>query len=738
MTTFIQQVVGLSDTVNPTNSSQNTYAVVNMLPDISTGSPGTGTGFVSGDVGAIVTLTGGTYTTQAQAMITSVSGGKITGLSMTQVGYYTTLPTGLANAWSISGGSGTNAKVCIDRAWVPELVRTGNIGFSTPLTSFTACAWVTTPAYSGGLINNTMLLTTFSGSLFFGGLILSVDHIDLLDSNGNPIFYGAWNYDSAPVGPTAAYCLMVSVNTSTQTLQVYINDSPATVFPPQSGEGIWHSSNPIRNTAAADWHVTGIPFGGIGGGALISLWVAEGYNDLSNAAYRRNFINSDLRQIDPATYPSAQINLYTEPGDSPSAFATNHGTGGALTLIGGPLRWAKSILTEMSPFSFLTTSDHTFSVDGNTTLNATVSGQVGALGPTGSGSGGATDFTYRPFASLSFAHTTSPSNGSLTFNSDGSFSYTPSAGWSGTDTFTYTATEAMPSPAQAPGYSATQTVTINVSPPPPTPELKLVSLYAFEQPDSSYGFYASSDFPDTFSQFSISVWCCRSVHIQSPKALSAYGVMLDFSPTTISISLHDVDDTLRFAGTWSVTSPTIEYQVLFSVDTQAQTYALYVNDQVAAGSPTWGASGSIGFVSGFTTTPFPSPEQWTVTSKLSAPSEGGIGDLRMDQAYIDYSNLGTRRLFINGDKSWVFLGEYADVVVSGTYPLVWNTVQAGNDPDDFIYGYGQAGGADGWNLMADGNDPTTGSSYPPDLTFDACTGSLPPVVMKGPWVAIFE
>jgi hypothetical protein len=69
---------------------------------------------------------------------------------------------------------------------------------------------------------------------------------------------------------------------------------------------------------------------------------------------------------------------------------------------------------------------------------------------------------------------------------------------------------------------------------------------------------------------------------------------------------------------------------------------------------------------------------------------------------------------------------------------VWNTVQAGNDPDDFIYGYGQAGGADGWNLMVDGNDPTTGSSYPPDLTFDACTGSLPPVVMKGPWVAIFE
>ena len=39
-----------------------------------------------------------------------------------------------------------------------------------------------------------------------------------------------------------------------------------------------------------------------------------------------------------------------------------------------------------------------------------------------------------------------PANGSLTLNADGSFSYTPNAGFSGTDSFTYTATDGMPPP----------------------------------------------------------------------------------------------------------------------------------------------------------------------------------------------------------------------------------------------------------------------------------------------------
>lgn len=52
----------------------------------------------------------------------------------------------------------------------------------------------------------------------------------------------------------------------------------------------------------------------------------------------------------------------------------------------------------------------------------------------------------------------SPAHGSLTLNADGSFSYTPASGFSGTDTFTY---EASDGPAQ----SGPATVTITVNPP---------------------------------------------------------------------------------------------------------------------------------------------------------------------------------------------------------------------------------------------------------------------------------
>ncbi len=55
---------------------------------------------------------------------------------------------------------------------------------------------------------------------------------------------------------------------------------------------------------------------------------------------------------------------------------------------------------------------------------------------------------------------TGPAHGTLTFNADGSFSYTPATGYNGPDSFTYQA-------ADATGSSAVTTVSITVLPPPP-------------------------------------------------------------------------------------------------------------------------------------------------------------------------------------------------------------------------------------------------------------------------------
>ena len=50
------------------------------------------------------------------------------------------------------------------------------------------------------------------------------------------------------------------------------------------------------------------------------------------------------------------------------------------------------------------------------------------------------------------------SNGSLAFNSDGSYDYTPNANFSGTDSFSYTVTDV------ASGETSTQTVSLTVNP----------------------------------------------------------------------------------------------------------------------------------------------------------------------------------------------------------------------------------------------------------------------------------
>ena len=60
---------------------------------------------------------------------------------------------------------------------------------------------------------------------------------------------------------------------------------------------------------------------------------------------------------------------------------------------------------------------------------------------------------------LTFAVGTGPAHGTLSFNANGSFTYTPSAGWFGTDTFTYTANDGN-------GGTDTATVTIVVNTPP--------------------------------------------------------------------------------------------------------------------------------------------------------------------------------------------------------------------------------------------------------------------------------
>lgn len=88
---------------------------------------------------------------------------------------------------------------------------------------------------------------------------------------------------------------------------------------------------------------------------------------------------------------------------------------------------------------------------------------------------------------LTFAKASNPVNGSVTVNSDGTYTYTPNSNWSGTDSFTYTVTDS------ASGESTTRTVTVTVTPvadPLSNPGAIAVVVgpsFNFSWPDSSVG-----------------------------------------------------------------------------------------------------------------------------------------------------------------------------------------------------------------------------------------------------------
>jgi hypothetical protein len=65
---------------------------------------------------------------------------------------------------------------------------------------------------------------------------------------------------------------------------------------------------------------------------------------------------------------------------------------------------------------------------------------------------------------------TGPTKGTLALNPDGSFTYTPGAGFSGTDNFTYRASDGM-----AVSNTATVSISVTAGPPPPTYTLSLTS-----------------------------------------------------------------------------------------------------------------------------------------------------------------------------------------------------------------------------------------------------------------------
>ena len=102
----------------------------------------------------------------------------------------------------------------------------------------------------------------------------------------------------------------------------------------------------------------------------------------------------------------------------------------------------QTVTITVDPVTDLTAADDTATTDEDTAVNGTVAANDSTT------SGG----------TLTYAVATGVSNGTLVFNTDGTYTYTPDANFNGSDSFTYTVTDA------ASGESSTQTVNITVNP----------------------------------------------------------------------------------------------------------------------------------------------------------------------------------------------------------------------------------------------------------------------------------
>jgi VCBS repeat-containing protein len=123
---------------------------------------------------------------------------------------------------------------------------------------------------------------------------------------------------------------------------------------------------------------------------------------------------------------------------------------------------SRSTSTETVPISVAAINDaplavgDTYSVVAQTTLNVPVPGVLA----------NDTDIDSAP-GSFAASAVTNPTRGTLTFNADGGFTYTPNTGFAGTDSFTYRVTDGT-------AHSNVASVTITVSPIQCVPRPKIV------------------------------------------------------------------------------------------------------------------------------------------------------------------------------------------------------------------------------------------------------------------------
>lgn len=447
-----------------------------------------GTGFVSGDIGSTVTVSGGTFTTAAQGVITGVSGGAITGLKLSNPGLYSVLPSGGTVA-PITGGSGTGAQATFSSIGTNAAIITNGGGFSTSgfggisivmgiLADCQTFLLSCNDGVNGTFNNDTKFLFQYLSTTLRVAAWTSANSL-LVDARFTVNLSSVDYQDDPYVGINTQHKLLFSLDTSGSHIVLYVDGSQIT---PDSIT--WGSSGLIGNTSAANWN---FGIGEVGTNwdvGFTALWINPAYLDFTNSANRNLFAVAYFGvQPDPADWPDALHWFYIQPTGIPDDFQTNKGYGGAWSWIGTAshsiavsgqallpndnwMCWQRGICTLLA-YAF----NDEFWTDYQTPYEIDL-WTVGIAG------------TARPYGDPFYTIITPPTHGHVDVGQGffGYFVYFPDNGFSGTDSFVYQITDNMQSATRCtnPGYTQQATITINVAPPPTTGEIYLGDLTCIE------------------------------------------------------------------------------------------------------------------------------------------------------------------------------------------------------------------------------------------------------------------
>lgn len=565
-----------------TDSVITDLAIVDLAANNSSflGTSGTGSGYTVADIGTPFTVAGGNPTVRAGGIITDVdTHGALRGASFTTIGRYPTngdLPNlGNNNTAYITGGSGTGGQVIYDVNYTPFLICRNSCGFPQYFKQFTMSMWFqwqeSAICQLRYLKGNGSLFGTFWNAMLCGFGEFQANYTPgLINSYTTVSLNSPSNFDEQP---TMACHMLFSYDTVSGTAQLYINDEFCTTLITSWLPAPFYGLNPFDGSPN-QWRLTGLgdlryypPIG------MAGFWADPSFLDLNDVSNRRKFINADKTPVDFSQYPTAKIHLYTLPGESPNAFATNRGTGGPWELIGGPLRWQGNTMSVRQAGY----NDGQFTTPLNTPVNGSLNGNLRSL----------TDYSYmnntaRQGATLYYTGITQePTNGTVSLASDGSFTYTPNPGYSGHDQFAYSVTEAMPAPYQWPDRPAEGLAEITVTSSGGLQNLKLVALFPFESSatypysdaDGFYGIENTYGFGTTLPQFTLSLWCCQNINLIWEQGL------IVMTPSQCIVNLRDVDGNPVFDATFiNHGQANKQYLILFSIDTVTQQYSCFGNN----------------------------------------------------------------------------------------------------------------------------------------------------------------